>query len=156
MAHDEKPVGIASVLGDMVMHPADGLGDVANDGRHVHARQEPVVCGDKDEPFVHESLRLNLDTRFVARLPTAAVNPENHRQVFGIMRRINIEHLTLVRRIGVGDVAFDVLGSRFGKENDGNKKMEDVIHGVHPYPGSKVDIALNLGMQGSMLIAFQI
>jgi hypothetical protein len=123
---------------------------------HVHARQESVIGGDKDEPFVHESLRFYLDAFFVARLPTAAVNPENHRQVFGIMRRINIEHLTLVRRIGVGDVAFDILGSRFGQDCHGDEKKGDVIHGVHPYPGSKVDIALNLGMQGSMLIAFQI
>ena len=33
-----------------------------------------------------------------------------------------------MRRIGVGDVAFDVLGSRFGQESDGDEKMADVIH----------------------------
>ena len=86
VAHDEQALRVAPVLGDVVMHPADGPGDIAHDGRHVHARQESVVGGDKDEPFVHENLRLHLDARFVARLPTAAVNPEDHRQIFRIMR----------------------------------------------------------------------
>jgi hypothetical protein len=32
MAHDEKSFGVAAVIGDMVMHPADGFRDVAHDG----------------------------------------------------------------------------------------------------------------------------
>ena len=51
----EQPLRIAAVLGDMVVHPVDRLGDVADDGRHVDARQESVVGGDEDEPFVHEN-----------------------------------------------------------------------------------------------------
>jgi hypothetical protein len=51
-----------------------------------------------------------------------------------------------VRRIGVGDVAFDVLGSRFGQESDGDEKIGDVIQGTHPFPASAIDLALNLGM----------
>jgi hypothetical protein len=43
-----------------------------------------------------------------------------------------------VRRLGVGDVAFDLLGSRFGEESNRDEKMGDVIHGVHPYPESAI------------------
>src|SRR5262249_39996352 len=75
MAHDEKSLGIAAVFGDVVMDPADGLGDIANNSRHVDARQEPVVGGNEYEPFVHENFWLQLDARFIAGLPTAAVNP---------------------------------------------------------------------------------
>ena len=95
MAHDEEAVRVAPVLGDVVVHPADRLGDVAHDGPHVDVRQEPVVGGDEDEPLVHERLRLDLDVRLVAGLPAAAVDPEDHGQVLRTRRRIDVEHLPL-------------------------------------------------------------
>src|SRR5207244_9191026 len=78
MSHDQKTLRIASVLGDMVVYPVDRLSDVAHDGRHVNARQESIVGRDEYEPFVHENLRFDLNVRLIARLPTAAVNPEDH------------------------------------------------------------------------------
>src|SRR5207245_11124524 len=42
MAHDEKTRRIASVLRDMVLYPADVLGDVVDDGTQVNTRQELV------------------------------------------------------------------------------------------------------------------
>src|SRR5260221_645446 len=132
MAHDEKTLGITSVLDDMVMNPADGPGDVAHDRRHVDAREESVVGGDKYESLVYENLRLDLDAGLVARLPTAAVNPEDHRQVLRITWRINIEHLARVRRIGVGDVAFDVLSPRFGQDRESEEQRGELFHGLHP------------------------
>ena len=45
MAHDENPLRIAAVLGDVVIHPADGFGDVA--------KTEAVARGDEDEALVH-------------------------------------------------------------------------------------------------------
>ena len=81
MAHDEDPVRVAAVLGDVVVDPADRLGDVADDRPHVDVRQQPVVGRDEDEALVHERLRLDLHARLVARLPAAAVNPEDDRQI---------------------------------------------------------------------------
>src|SRR5262249_40068560 len=77
MPHDEKALRIASMLRDVIMYPVDRLGYVAEYRRDVNAWQKPVVGRDKDEPFVREHLRLDLNARFVARLPTAAVNPED-------------------------------------------------------------------------------
>ena len=127
MAHDEEAFRIAAILGDVVVNPVNGLGDVADDGSHVDVRQEPVVRGDEDEPFVHEGLRLDLHARFVARLPAAAVNPEDHGQVFRVFRRIDIEHLTFVRGLGVGDVAFDVLGLGHSHESKGDEEICEYV-----------------------------
>ena len=114
MAHDQEAIRIAPVLGDVVVHPMDRLGDVAHDGRHVDARQEPVVRRDEDESLLHEDLRLPLDVGLVADLPAAAVNPEDDRPVLRTRRRIDVEHLPLV--VAVGDVALDVLGLSLGQE----------------------------------------
>src|SRR5215831_6129408 len=97
MAHDPQALWIAAVLRDVGMYPVDGLGDVADDGPHVHTGQESVFGGDEDEPVVREHLRLELDVRLVAALPTPAVNPEDHRQVSCLWRCIDIEYLALVR-----------------------------------------------------------
>lgn len=58
MAHDENTLRVAAVLRDVVMHPAEGLGDVAKDRRHLPIGQEAVTGGNKDEALVHEGLRL--------------------------------------------------------------------------------------------------
>ena len=36
----------------------------------------------------------------------------------------------VLRRIGVGDVAFDVLSLRLGQESEGDEKLGHVFHGV--------------------------
>ena len=108
VAHDENPLRIAAVLGDVVMHPADGLGDVAKDCAHVHVGQEAVARGDEDEAPVRERLRLYLKVRPVARLPAPAVNPEDHRQFFRTLRRVNVHFLPRVGWLGVGDVPLHV------------------------------------------------
>ena len=100
---------------------------------HVDVRQEPVVGGDEDEPLVHEHLRLDLDVRLVARLPAAAVNPEDHGQVLRARRRVDVEHLPLVRRLGVGDVALDVLGPRRGDDGEDDEEGGSVSHGLGPF-----------------------
>src|SRR5207237_8624395 len=108
VAQDESPVRTAAVLGAVVMHPADGLGDIAKDWAHVHVGQEPVARGDEDEALVRERLRLYLNARLVARLPAPAVNPEDHRQVFRTLRRVEVHFLPWVGWIGVGDVPLHV------------------------------------------------
>ena len=138
MSHDQNVLRIASVLGDVVVDPVNGHGDVADDGRHVDARQESIVGGDEDESLVHENPRLDLNVRFVARLPAAAVNPKDHRQVFRLGRRIDIEDLARVGLLDVGDVALDVqrLTHELGNTIDGLPSfrkqrlvgLEDVEH----------------------------
>ena len=113
--------GIAAILGDVVVNPVNRLRDVADDRFHVDVRQKPVVRGDEDIPFVDEGLRLGVHARFVTRLPAAAVNPEDHGQVLRVFRRVDIEHLTFVRRLGVGDVQFLILGLRHRCEREGDE-----------------------------------
>src|SRR5205823_3722600 len=100
VAHDENPLRIAAVLRDVVVHPADGLGYVAKDGAHFHVGQEAVARGDEDETLVRERLRLDLDVRPVARLPASAVNPEDHWQIFRILRRVDVHFLPWVGWLG--------------------------------------------------------
>jgi hypothetical protein len=107
MAHDENAVGIAAVFGDVVVDPAEGLGDVLKDGGHLDIWQEAVAGGNKDESFVHEDLWLGLNTGAVAGLPSAAVNPEDDGEIFGGFRSVNVEFLAWVPGGGVGDVAVD-------------------------------------------------
>jgi hypothetical protein len=41
--------------------------------------------------------------------------------------------LALVRRIGVGDIALDVLSLRFGHQSEHDWKAEEPIHDFQPY-----------------------
>ena len=90
--------------------------------------QEAVVGRDEDEALVHERLRLLLHVGLVARLPAAAVNPDDDRVVLALGRGVDIERLPLVLRLGVGEVTMDLRllsESRGGKE----QKSKDVSHG---------------------------
>jgi hypothetical protein len=60
------------------------------------------------------------------------------------MRRIHVERLTLIRRIGIGQIAFDVLSARFGEKNQCDEKTDEVFHGIRPYLKSN-----GLGRQSS-------
>ena len=75
-------------------------------------------------------------------LPAAAVNPEDHRQVLRPRRRIDVEHLPLVRRLDVGDVALDVLSVGGGHESGGHEsgghqhrgqERQEQLHSRRPY-----------------------
>src|SRR5436305_1708006 len=69
---------------------------------------------------------------FIARLPTAAVNPEDNGQVLALGRRVHIEGLKFVRVLGVGDVAVDILSLGRGRNHDGDEETNDMLHGVDP------------------------
>ena len=137
MAHDEEALRIAAVLGDVVVDPAERLRHVADDGLHVDVRQQSIVGGDEDEPLVREHLRLDLHAALVARLPAAAVNPEDDRQVLRAWRGIDIEHLPFRRRAGIGDVAFDLLSLRGQSERDDEEQRECAVHGSGPCGGGE-------------------
>ena len=128
MAHDDDTLRVAPVLGDVFVGPADGLGDIADNGVHVHGRQEPVVGGHEDESLVGEHLRLDLNVLLVPGLPAAAVNPEDDREVFRISRGVDIEYLPLVSLLDVGDVALDILCPYFGGDGKDDEKREGESH----------------------------
>jgi hypothetical protein len=121
----------------VVVNPVDGLCDVADDGFHVDVRQDSVVRGDEDIPFVHEGLRLGVHARFVTHLPAAAMDPEDHRQVLCVLRRVDIEHLTFVRGLGVRNVAIDVLGMRHSHESEGDEEIREFFHVRMRFPSMK-------------------
>src|SRR5687767_3987207 len=97
------------MLSNVLVCPADGPGDVADDRPHIDFRQEPVVGGDEDKPLGSEELRLELDVLFIAGLPAAAMDPEDDREALCVWRGVDVEHLPLLRRVSVGDVALAVL-----------------------------------------------
>ncbi len=80
MPHHEHARRIAAVLGDVLVHPAHRLRDVADDVAHLDGRQQPVVHRDEHEACVRERPRLLCHLALVAGLPAAAVNPEDHGQ----------------------------------------------------------------------------
>ncbi len=86
MAHDQQSGRIAAVRRDVLMHPAERGCNVAGQGTHVDGGQQAVVDGHEDEAGLHESLWLDADHALVARLPAAAVNPENHGQILRARR----------------------------------------------------------------------
>src|SRR5262245_41743119 len=133
MAHYEKTPRVTSVSSDMVMHPADRLRNVTHNCSHINIWQKTVIGRNKDKSFLHKDLWFDLDACLVASLPSSAMNPEHHGQVFRIRRRIHVEHVALMCWVGVRDVALDVLNLPFGQNRNGDNSTQEVRHGIHPY-----------------------
>ncbi len=132
MSHDQQPARIASVCPDVLMDPTERGCNVARQGSHVDSGQQAVVDGHEDEAGLHESRWLDADHALVARLPAAAVNPENHRQILRAVGRVHIQHLPFVR-CRVGDITCHTLGVRGGRERNGDEEeARDMFHAVHP------------------------
>ncbi len=104
VAADDDAGRVAAVFGDVRMHPAEGLGDVAEEGDHVHLGQEAVARGDEDITLVHERLRLELDAGPVPLLPAASVNPEHHGQALRVWRSVDVHLHARVDRVAVWNV----------------------------------------------------
>ena len=120
-APSRRTCRVAAVLPGVIVDPADRLGDVAGHLLDAGLRQEAVVGRDEDEALLHERLRLHLHVGLVARLPAAAVNPEDDRVVLALPGGEDIERLALVLRLGVGDVTMNlwlVSESRGGEEQN--------------------------------------
>ena len=76
--------------------------------------------------------RLDADHALVARLPAAAVNPENHGQILRAVGRVHIQHLPFVR-CRVRDIPCHTLGVCGGNERNGDEEeARDMFHAVHP------------------------
>src|SRR5262245_44756582 len=103
------------------MYPAERCCHVAGQGGHVDGGQQTVVDGHEDEAGRHESLWLDAYHAFVARLPAAAVNPEDHGQILRTVWCIHIQVLPFVRRC-IRDIPCHTLGVRIGDARDGNEE----------------------------------
>ena len=119
--HHEERVGVAAVVLGVVVDPADRLRHVASHLLDAGIRQEAVVGRDEDEALVHERLGLHLHVGLVARLPAAAVNPEDDRVVLALPGGEDVEGLPLVLGLGVGDVTMDL---RLASESRGGEEQE--------------------------------
>ena len=75
---------------------------------------------------------LSLHVALVARLPAAAVNPEDDRQVLRVRRGVDVEHLPLVAVLDVGDVALGGSGLPLDLEHEcgGNGDCDGGSHGA--------------------------
>jgi hypothetical protein len=118
MPHDEDARGIASVPGDVLVDPAQGLGDVPNQDLHLHVGQQPVVCRYKHEAALGEHTGLDLDVGLVPRLPAAAVNPEDDGQILRLLGRVDVEDLALLGSVHVRDVGLEMLCLRGGGKQE--------------------------------------
>jgi hypothetical protein len=61
------------------------------------------------------------------------VDPEDHRQFLGVLRRINIEDLEFVRFIDVWNVPLDILALSFALKRESEQQTEDLFHDSHPF-----------------------
>ena len=84
MSHHENTLRIAAMVGDVFMHPTQGLGDVSNQRSHRHFGQQPIVGRDEHEAAFGERPRLDLNARLVTGLPATAMDPADDRQVLGV------------------------------------------------------------------------
>ena len=102
--------------------------------QEYRGRRETIVDRHEHKALVHESLGLLLQPRLVALLPPATVDPDDDGMIPAVGRRIDIERLELVLRVGVKEVAFDV-GSGSARhsqrrEQQGGEECESVFHGL--------------------------
>src|SRR5262249_35817504 len=81
----------------------------------------------------HECLRLLLDACFVAGSPPATVNPEGNRHVFGLGRGVNVKHLPLSLRSGIGQPPVYVRLVAGERRSEGkNEESSEKAHGLSP------------------------
>src|SRR6185437_4547807 len=117
VAHDDDPVGVAAVLGDVLAEPADRRGDVLRARRPFHlggvavgdVHADPAV---PDRPGAHHVVGRGARVVLVARHEPAAVHKheDRHRVVGGAVAgrlagRVHVEAVPLV--LAVAEVADD-------------------------------------------------
>ncbi len=117
------------MLGDMVVRPADRLGHIADDGAHVHLGQKPVVGGHKHKSLVVESLGFDLNLGLVAGLPAPSMDPEHHREIFRVLGRVDIQHLTGMAAGHIRDVFLHRLCRNAKARQRQKEQRSDSCHG---------------------------
>src|SRR5438309_2365199 len=104
----------------MIARPADCFRHITGHFFYRNLRNKSVVGRDKHEAFIHERLRLRLDSALVPLPPSAAVNPHDDRMLASSAGSIHIEHLAFGFRFGVSNVT---LNSRLGGEKGRSEKQ---------------------------------
>src|SRR5208337_3990450 len=101
------------------------LGDVSCHHLDRHIRHEAIVSRDEAETPVNECLRLLLYLGLVASLPAATGSPEDNRVILALFGCVDIEGLTLVLRLRVGEVTMHLrlLSESRSSKNQKSKKV---------------------------------
>ena len=76
---------------------------------------------------------LSFTSVLIARLPSAAVNPEDDGEVLGVGRGVDIQRPLLVRLAGVWDVTFDGLGVCGERKGQHRENYGEMFHGSEIY-----------------------
>ena len=103
--------GVATVLLDMAVHPGQGARNIFHQGFHAHRGQEPILGGDKDTALFGQHPGLVAYVALVTHHPATAMDPEKHGSL-GIawaLGCVDVEHMSLVSAVGVGDVGMKGL-----------------------------------------------
>lgn len=116
VAHEEDAGGVAAMLGDVGVDPADGASGVADNVVHGDVGDESIVNRDKEHALFGESGGFVADLLFAAAHPAAAVDPDDNRVAGAGGWGENVEELTLVPGLSVGDVALGVEGKEGDEE----------------------------------------
>src|SRR5262245_49971694 len=91
----------------MIMIPADCFRHVTGHFLYRCLRNKAVGGRDKDEVPINERLRLRLNAPLVSLTPTTAVNPDDDRMIAVARGSVDIEHLALRLRLGIGNIALN-------------------------------------------------
>ena len=102
VADDEQLLRIAAVFGRMRPRPGDGVRGVLDVRRVHHARRQPVVDDDADEPGPGEELADERLLLLVALAQRAAVDRDDDRGALGAGRGVDVEAILLAAYSAVG------------------------------------------------------
>src|SRR5262245_23843667 len=134
MSAHKDPGWIAAIPGNVLVHPADGSRDVANQLVHFYFRQKSIVRRDEDKSSFGQRLRLQCDIALVARLPPTSVDPEHDGQTLPrVLWRVDIEDVAFVTVLHVANVRRQplrggIVAKEKKRENEGGNQPE--IHDI--------------------------
>ncbi len=84
-------------------------------------------CGPMRFTAGAKSRRPSMDLALVARLPAAAMNPDDDRVPFALGRGVHVEGLSFVLRLGVGEATVDAGVGGIGRGGEDEKRHADLM-----------------------------
>ena len=119
--------GVATVLLDMAVHPGQGARNIFHQGFHVHRGQEPILGGDKDTALFGQHPGLVAYVALVTHHPATAMDPENTGRLasLGPSGCVDVEHMSLVSAVGVGDVGMKGLSVDARAQGDHSDRLHE-------------------------------
>ena len=103
---DKDLMRVATVTSDVLVHPTERLGDIADQIFHFHFRQKSIIRRDEDKAPSGQYPGLQCDITLVANLPSATMDPEHDGQALlgRLFRPVYVQHVPLVALLHVGNV----------------------------------------------------